>query len=186
MGFEVGRRRGKHWEDIKKLDTIIKNAKFNLTAKTEREFEISFANILMGKQDLLQGKIFSQIDQETSVRSVYCFGKKHRPDLTLDEDGIAIEIKYIKDSYDGVKLALGQSMLYRLRYKFVVNIIIVSEKNKITYYKAVNEEEKDLSDILKYLSEELNIFTYIVPGFSLEKNAKRVFESNNINDVVIG
>lgn len=182
MGFELGRRRGKHWDDIKIIDELVRNARFNLTAKTEREFELAFANLLFSRENVLNGKIYSQIDQETIVKSVYCFGKKHRPDLTLGEDGVAIEIKYLNDNLDGVKLALGQSLMYRLRYKFVVNLLIVAEKNKETYYKAINEEEKDLSDILKYLSEDMNIFTYIVPSFTLEPGKKRVYDANNIKD----
>lgn len=182
MSFEVGRRRGKNWEDVKLLDQVIKDSRYNLTTKTERECELAFANKLIGIQKEFSGQIHSQIDQDTTVKAVYCFGKKHRPDLTVDEEGIAIEIKYINDSLDGVKFALGQSLMYRLRYKFVVNILIISEKNKKLYYKALNEEEKDLEDILKYLSEDMNIFTYIVPGFILEKGAKKIFESNNVND----
>jgi hypothetical protein len=182
MSFESGRRRGKTWADVKLLDDLIKKTKFNLTTKSERECELSFANILLGMEEKFNGKIYSQIDQDTSVKAVFCFGKKHRPDLTIDEDGIAIEIKFIKDSLDGIKNALGQSLMYRLRYKFVINVIIVSEKNKDTYYKADNEEDKDLFDILKYLSEDMNIFTYIVPSFSLNTGVKRVLESNDIND----
>ena len=51
---------------------------------------------------------------------------------------------------------------------------------KDVYEKAVNGEEKDLEDILKYLADDMNVFTYIVPAFSLKNNQKRVFEVNGL------
>ena len=58
----------------------------------------------------MNGQIMSQVDKDTTVRSVYLFGKKHRPDLTINEDGIAVEIKYLSGSLDGLKQAIGQSI----------------------------------------------------------------------------
>ena len=57
--------------------------------------------------DRMNGQIMSQVDKDTTVRSVYLFGKKHRPDLTINEDGIAIEIKYLSGNLDGLKQAIG-------------------------------------------------------------------------------
>jgi hypothetical protein len=40
--------------------------------------------------------------------------------MTFDENGIAIELKFINSSgLAGLKDAIGQGHLYRLRYKFV-------------------------------------------------------------------
>jgi hypothetical protein len=39
MAFQSGHRRGQVWDDVKTLDTIIKNTRFNLTGKTELEPE---------------------------------------------------------------------------------------------------------------------------------------------------
>ena len=104
--------------------------------------------------------------------------------MAINDDGIAIEIKYISGSFDGIKMALGQSFMYRLRYKFVVNVIVISEDNKTVYEKALNGEEKDIEDILKYLADDMNVFTYIIPAFSLKKNQKRVFEVNGLEKTV--
>ena len=104
--------------------------------------------------------------------------------MVINDDGIAIEIKYIKNSFDGVKMALGQSFMYRLRYKFVINIIVISEDNKDVYEKALNGEEKDLEDILKYLAEDMNVYTYIVPAFSLKNGQKKVFEVNDLENMM--
>lgn len=189
MGFEKGKRTGKNWEDILFIDSLIKNSDkktngsiMNITGKEEKDFELRFSTILDANKGKINGEIVSQQNKDTTVKQIYCFGKKHRPDMTINDDGIAIEIKYINDNFDGVKMALGQSLMYRLRYKFVINVIVISEKNKDVYEKAVNGEEKDLEDILKYLADDMNVFTYIVPAFSL-KNQKRVFEVNGLAKV---
>ena len=104
MGFEKGIRRGSVWDDVITIDAIIKKTRFALTGKSEREFEFAFTQTLAAHADRLKGKIFSQTDKDTIVKSVYCFGKRHRPDITVNEDGIAIEIKHLSDSLDGIKL----------------------------------------------------------------------------------
>ena len=187
MGFESGKRTGKNWEDILFIDSLIKNADkksngsiMNITGKEEKDFELTFSTLLYANKGKINGYLISQQNKDTTVKQIYCFGKKHRPDMTINNDGIAIEIKYINDNFDGVKMALGQSFMYRLRYKFVINVIVISEKNKDVYEKALNGEEKDLEDILKYLANDMNVFTYIVPAFSLKNNQKRVFEVNGI------
>ena len=187
MGFEKGKRTGKNWEDILFIDSLIKNSDkknngsiMNITGKEEKDFELRFSSLLDANKVKLNGNLISQQNKDTTVKQIYCFGKKHRPDMTINDDGIAIEIKYINDNFDGVKMALGQSFMYRLRYKFVINVIVISEKNKDAYEKALNGEEKDLEDILKYLADDMNVFTYIVPAFSLKNNQKRVFEVNGL------
>lgn len=190
MGFEKGKRTGKNWEDILFIDSLIKNSDkktngsiMNITGKEEKDFELRFSSLLDANKVKLNGNLISQQNKDTTVKQIYCFGKKHRPDMTINDDGIAIEIKYINDNFDGVKMALGQSFMYRLRYKFVINVIVISEKNKDVYEKALNGEEKDLEDILKYLADDMNVFTYIVPAFSLKNNQKRVFEVNGLAKV---
>ena len=187
MGFEKGKRTGKNWEDVLFIDSLLKNADkkssgsiMNITGKEEKDFELRFSSLLDANKVKLNGNLISQQNKDTTVKQIYCFGKKHRPDMTINDDGIAIEIKYINDNFDGVKMALGQSFMYRLRYKFVINVIVISEKNKDVYEKALNGEEKDLEDILKYLADDMNVFTYIVPAFSLKNNQKRVFEVNGL------
>ena len=112
MAFQSGHRRGQVWDDVQTLDTIIKNTRFNLTGKSEREFELAFMSAVAANKDRIKGEIHSQVDKDTVVRSVYLFGKKHRPDLTINEDGIAVEIKFLSNSLDGLKQAIGQSIFY--------------------------------------------------------------------------
>ena len=48
--------------------------------------------------------------KDTVIQSIYLFDKKNRPGLTIKEDGIAIEIKYLSGSLDGLKQAIGQKI----------------------------------------------------------------------------
>ena len=191
MGFESGKRTGKNWEDVLFIDSLVKysdkkssGSVMNITGKEEKDFELRFSTLLDANRSHINGKLISQQNNDTSVKQVYCFGKRHRPDMAINDDGIAIEIKYINNSFDGVKIALGQSFMYRLRYKFVINIIVISENNKDIYEKAIKGEENDLEDILKYLAQKMNVFTYIVPAFSLKAGEKKVFEINGLEKTV--
>jgi len=165
MGYAASKRRGALWEDAHKLNQIIHDFPFNTTGKSEREFETGFSTALMATRSIFKNKVISQIDKSSTVRSVFCFGKNHRPDLTINEDGIALEIKFVE--YEGLKQAIGQGYVYRLRYKFVFLILIISEERKHVYEAWATGKEKDLEDILSDLSSRMNIFTYIVPAFNI-------------------
>ncbi len=167
MGFEPVKRKGSYWEDVKKIDEVIKGFPFHTTGKSEKDFENGFSTALMTMQSEFKNEVITQIDKTRKVKSVFCFGKNNRPDLTLSEDGIAFEIKYL--SYGGFNEAIGQSFIYRLQYKFVFIILIIDEKSKELYYDIAEGKEKNLEDILNYLSQTMNIFTYIVPAFEIKK-----------------
>lgn len=177
MGFERGQRRGVLWEDLLRIDAIIKNFNFNLTNKTERDFENSLSSALDNRSNEFNNKIYTQINRETTVQSVFCFGKKNRPDMTINTDGIAIEVKYIDNSLDGFKLSIGQAIIYRFEYKFAFNVLVISEQNKNLYDDIIDGKEERTIDIIKYLANELNVFTYIVPAFKLKVNQKKVFSA---------
>jgi len=167
MSFEAGRRKGSVWDDANKLNTLLHDFPFHTTGKSEKDFEKGFSSHLMASKSNFKNEVITQIDKTKSVQSVYCFGKKHRPDLTINEDGLAVEIKFI--TYAGLKEAIGQGYFYRLRYKFVFLILVISEDKKDLYFNISEGKEKDLEDILESMSESLNIFTYFVPAFVIKK-----------------
>lgn len=148
------------------------NFPFQTTGGNEKIFERGFATTLMATKNDYNCNVITQIDKESSVQSVYCFGKKHRPDMTLGDNGIAIEMKFI--TYSGLKEAIGQGHLYRLRYKFIFLILIISEKRKLVYEEIENGQEKDLEDTLQYLADSMNIFSYIVPSFKVKPGVRKV------------
>jgi len=181
MSFEATRRHGRFWDDAKELHKMIHNYPFNTTGKNERDFENGFASALMTRRDSFNCQVITQIDKATTVKSIYCFGKKHRPDMTLDENGIAIELKFV--TYAGLKDAIGQGYLYRLRYRFVFLVLIISEERKKIYQDLDNEQEKDLESTLQHLADNMNIFTYVVPAFNLKPGVKKCisfFEPVNV------
>lgn len=171
MGFESVRRRGRYWDDCKTLHTLINDFPFHTTGKNERDFENGFATTLMTIRKSFNSKVITQIDKSSTVQSIYCFGKNHRPDMTLDENGLAIELKFI--TYAGLKDAIGQGFLYRLRYKFVFLLLVISEDRSSTYYDLDTNKEKDLHDTLRYIADTMNIFTYVVPAFTPKPGHKK-------------
>ena len=173
MSFESSRKRGSIWDDAIKLHQLISDYNFHLTSKTERDFEIGFSQVLASRKDLFSNKIITQHDRNEPVKSVYCFGKRHRPDSTILNDGIAIEIKYINASTDGFKSSIGQAYLYRLRYRFVFIILILSKKQEKLYESIVSGQETDLEDILSHISRRMNIYTCIAPSFKIRKGLKK-------------
>ncbi len=184
MAFTAGRRRGKYWDDAKLLHDTLQEYPFHTTGQKECDFENGLASSLMMVKKLFNSEVITQIDKSSTVKSVYCFGKKHRPDITLDENGIAIEIKFI--TYAGLKEAIGQGHLYRLRYRFVFLILIISEARKTIYRDLHSGKEKDLEDTLQHLADHMNIFTYVVPAFNLAPGVKKCisfFEPVNIVNV---
>lgn len=89
--------------------------------------------------DLINGQIISLVDKDMTIHRVYLFSKNHLPDLTINDEGIPLEIKYLSGSLDGLKQAIGQSISYRVQYRFVINVFAVAEKYKETYFQGANE-----------------------------------------------
>lgn len=177
MAYKVSRRAGRIWKDVQILDGLIKKHHFNITGKSEREFENSLSSVILSKKDDFAGAPSTQMDQSAKVPPVYFFGKKHRPDIAFEYDrdetgGIAIEIKFINTDLNGIKQAIGQAMVYRIKYNFSFIVLILSKENKDLYNDIILGKEKDLEDIINSLSIEMNIFCYIMPAFSLSPNIK--------------
>ncbi len=106
MGFELSRRYGRYWEDCKTLDKLVNKYRFNTTGKNEREFEHGFANTLMTSDENYTCNIITQIDKETTVQSVYCFGStaKSIGQICHWMKMVFIELKFI--TYAGLKDAV--------------------------------------------------------------------------------
>lgn len=169
MSFAVGYRRGKLWEDTLALEEIIRECDFNASGKGEREFEIQTAERLKGNQNNLHNTVVSQYHNDGQVTSAYFFGKKHRPDLSLAENGTAIELKFVDTNLNSVKHAIGQALIYRLYYKFAVLIFVISSEHKELYEKAYLGHESHFDGLLENLENEMNVFTILKPAFKPRK-----------------
>ena len=69
-----------------------------------------------------------------------------------------------------------------MRYRFVINVFVLDEKYKETYLKGANDAEKDLEEIFRELSTDMNIFSYIIPAFNPGSNIKALLAWNDISD----
>ncbi len=174
MCFNSGRRKGKYWNDAILLNDLLINYNFNLSFSGERDFEIGLSGLLEGQKNKFNCNVISQTDKSTSVKSVYCFGKNHRPDITLGRNGSAIELKHINSTgLDGLKSAIGQGYLYRLQYRFVFLVLIIRKEHEEMYEQISKGGESKLENILEHLANQMNIFTYIMPSFKLKSGIKK-------------
>ncbi|MEI2693880.1 MAG: hypothetical protein V9E90_02295 [Saprospiraceae bacterium] len=120
------------WSDVKKIDKLLRTFPSQLRGKTEKEFSMALSPIIMGR--LMKGNsknnVIAEIDKRVKVDPVHCFGKKNRPDLTVNNNGIAVEFKLCNST--GLAQAIGQGMIYRMKYKFVFLVLIlkIRKENK--------------------------------------------------------
>jgi hypothetical protein len=61
----------------------------------------------------------------------------------------------------------------------VINLFVIDEKYKETYLKGANDKGKDLEEICKDPSSDMNIFSYLVPAFNPDSNVKALLKRNN-------
>lgn len=167
MGHKSSKRRGNIWNDAIHLNELILDFPFATTGGKEKDFERGIATSLMVSKKSFKNPVITQIDKSTSVESVYCFGKAHRPDMTIGKDGVAIEFKFI--NYNGLKDAIGQAYLYRIHYRFVFLVLVINESRKDMYLDIAQGKEMPLNAVLESLASQHNIFTYIVPSFPIKK-----------------
>ena len=83
-----------------------------------------------------------------------------------------------------LKQAIGQSIFYQVKYRFVMNVFVIAEKYNDSDLKGANEVEKDLEEIFQDLNIDMNIFSYIVPVFSPGPNIKALLAWNDIESCV--
>lgn len=171
MAFKSSRRFGKYSKDACQMDSFISSYHFNTSAKSERDFEYGFSSALINAINNFSTEVMSQVNNETTVKSVYCFGKKHRPDIALGESIIGLELKLI--NYAGLKDAIGQGFLYRIHYRYVFLVLVISKERKNFYQDLCEGQESSLENMLQYLADTMNIFTYIVPAFGIKPGMKK-------------
>ena len=101
------------------------------------------------------------MDEVDKITQASLFGFSHRPDISLGNDGTALEIKVV-GSGQGIRDVLGQALAYRMHYRFVILVVIdtTPERQIVNLCGARRSRECDL---LSELSESLNIFTIVGP-----------------------
>ena len=152
--FMSGKKFGEYWNNLNKAIEIIK--KLSLDVKSERESK--FEDRITGA---LQPNFKNFIDQrniQQTMTRITLFGHDHRPDMSIGTDEIAIEVKFIK-SGGSFREAIGQSLIYRIGYRFVIVVWIDITKEKV-YKSLLNNEKSNESKFIKELKEN-NIYCII-------------------------
>jgi hypothetical protein len=152
--FKDGRKKGYYWESLLKIKEIVDRLSLDMNYNTEKEFEDRIAGALQPNFD----DFIDQRNTKQTMTRVTLFDHDHRPDLSIGEDGIAIEVKLAK-SGESFRSAIGQSLIYRMGYRFSLVIWIDTSKNK-RYVNSVKDKKHKEKEFLLAL-EQQNIFSII-------------------------
>jgi len=162
FGLMRADRKGEQFELALRAVRLIKNENFLLKA----DDEWTYANILGSK---LQGSkklkphvnIHTEKDPEQKMIRVKAFAFDHLPDITIDNDGTAIEIKLIKSGSD-LRDCLGQALIYRFAYRFVIMVLIDRTDNR-AFVESLRKRASSEAELLRGFCDEFNAMTVIGP-----------------------
>lgn len=160
LGFIPVRRRGVHYDLALFAVKRLRRCNLKIKGRNEREFEHAVvANLTESRK--LAPSLITQVDDEPveKISQATLFGFKHRPDTTIGKDGTAIEIKVIT-SGQSIREVLGQSIAYRMHYRFVIAVLVDQKGQVVQLCTDKNSQE---SDFLTGLARDFNIFTVVGP-----------------------
>ena len=163
LGFISVKRKGLHYDLAKFAVSKLRKMNLLVKGKTERHYEHTVVSYFQASPKLRKNLI-TQIDEKKEVEKITqasLFGFKHRPDTTIGKDGTAIEIKVIKGS-QSVREILGQSIAYRMHYRFVILVLIDHTPNR-QIVKLCHKKDSHEFKLLSGLAKDLNIFSIIGP-----------------------
>jgi len=162
LGFVAGSKRGQHYELTRLAVTKLKGVNLLVKGKFERDFEHTIVSHLQSSPTLRKNLITQiGIDEVDKITKASLFGFNHRPDVSIGNDGAAIEIKTISAA-PNVRDILGQAIAYRMHYRFVILVLIdqTSDRKVVELCRMKNSQEYAL---LSGLAEAVNIFTVVGP-----------------------
>ncbi len=152
--FMSAKKHGKYWDNLNKALEIIKRLSLDVKSELESKFEDRISGAL---QPNFKNFIDQRNIQQTMTR-ITLFGHDHRPDMSIGTNAVAIEVKYIKAG-GSFREAIGQSMIYRIGYRFVIIVWVDTTREKV-YKNLIQDENSDESKLIKEL-EENNIYCVI-------------------------
>jgi predicted solute-binding protein len=161
-GQRTSPRKGIHFDLSIFAARKIRNLNFLLKAKNESEFEIALTQSLNSSRKLRNYLITQkEADPVEKITSAQVFGFRHKPDLTIGNDGTAIKLKVVKGG-SGIREALGQALCYRTYYGFVILVLIDQTRNKTLVEKAMDRNSPG-HKLLRSMCDEFNVFTVVGP-----------------------
>jgi hypothetical protein len=162
LGFASTAKRGQHYELAMFAAGKLKSVNLLVKGHTERQFEHTVVSHLQASRRLRKNLITQiGVDEVEKITQASLFGFSHKPDISLGNDGTAIEIKVVA-SGQAVRDVLGQALAYRMHYRFVILVLIdqTDERQIVNLCRVRDSQERSL---LSELAESMNIFTVIGP-----------------------
>lgn len=162
LPLKRSRLTGIHYELALKAAERVMKANFNFSARDEREFENRLVASLEASR-LLKPNLITQVnrDQVETINQTDLFGFKHRPDITIGNDGTAIELKVINKS-QSIRDMLGQGICYRFDYRFTI-LVFVSPSPNADIINLCSNKSSSESKLLQSLATNYNIFSIVGP-----------------------
>ncbi|HLA85828.1 MAG TPA: hypothetical protein VJL29_13640 [Thermoguttaceae bacterium] len=163
LGLKPSKRRGEHYKLALKAFEELKRANLLKKTSTERQLEQAVVAHLESSTTLSK-YLITQVDDGAveKISHAHLFGFKHRPDVTIGNDGTAIEIKVLTNS-TSVRDVLGQAIAYRTRYRFVILVLIDQTPGKKVVELCSNPMSSE-AKLLHGLAEAFNIMTVVGPA----------------------
>lgn len=162
FGFKAGSKRGKHYDLAKFATNKMKSANLAIKGRNEREFEHAIVSHLQSSPKL-RGNLITQVDTDEvdKITQASLFGFSHRPDVSIGNDGTAIEIKVITGGQSARDL-LGQAIAYRMHYRFVI-LVFVDLTADLKVVKLCQDEGSHECSLLYGLADTMNVFSVVGP-----------------------
>lgn len=152
--FMSAKKYGKYWENLNRALEIIKRLSLDVKSERESKYEDRISGALQPNFD----NFIDQRNIKQTMTRITLFGHDHRPDMSIGTDEVAIEVKFVKAGWS-FREAIGQSMIYRLGYRFVVVVWVDATSNKV-YGNLIQDENSNESKFIKEL-EKNNIYCVI-------------------------
>jgi hypothetical protein len=157
-----GKQTGKHYDLAKDAIKRINKIDFLIKAKDEKDYEHCLRTQLKSSRKL-RPFLIDHIDKDPKVimtRSDF-FGFRHSPDITIGDDGTAIELKLIK-SGQALRDMLGQALCYRTNYRFVI-LVFIAEDSENPFIALCKDKKCAEFKLLNALAKDFNIFSIVGP-----------------------
>lgn len=152
--FLPAKRTGYYWDSLQKAIEIIDRVSLDISADDERKFEDRLSGALQPNfKDFIDQRNLKQV-----MTRITAFNHDHRPDMSIGEDGVALEVKVLRNG-QSVREALGQSLIYRLGYRFVIIVWVDATKTK-EYKTAILKKDGQEAGLIQELQES-NIFCLV-------------------------
>jgi len=163
FGLMRADKKGDQFELALRAIHQIKKTEFAIRADYELDYErILVASLNSSRK--INAHLIDQIrlKQDQKRSKVTAFGFDHAPDITIDKDGTAIELKLIENG-DDLRACLGQALVYRFGYRFAIMVLIDRTENQFVVESLRSKGSKE-AKMLRDMCDQLNIFTVVGPG----------------------